>query len=135
MVTKKISRTISINSSIGFRNWLKSTHNVWLRLKRSPKTHYINKLWKFKNSQVAKNILEHTGLIGIALKALALQYTIVSSPIISTPQRGGGTGINKPAPLSRLFWDHGPSTKSLSFSATSYVLTWRASLLSCHWWK
>jgi len=48
---------------------------------------------------------------------------MVSSPIISTPQSGGGTGINKSAPLSRLFWDHGPSTKSLSFSATSYVLT------------
>lgn len=44
-----------------------------------------------------------TGRIGIALNALALQYTIVSSPIISTPHRGGGTGISKSAPLSRLF--------------------------------
>lgn len=48
-----------------------------------------------------------------------------------TPQIGGGTGISKSAPLSRLFWDQGPSTKSLSLRATSYVLTWRASLLSC----
>lgn len=53
--------------------------------------------------EVADTILKRTGLIGIALKALALQYTMVSSPIMSTPQRGGGTGINKSAPLSRLF--------------------------------
>lgn len=56
-----------------------------------------------------------TDLIGIALSALALQYTIVSSPMIRTPHRGEGTGINRSAPLSRLFCDHGPSTKSFSF--------------------
>lgn len=70
-----------------------------------------------KGEQEARKIV--TGLIGIALNAVALQYTIVSSPIIITPPRGMGTGIRSPAPLSRLFCDHGPSTKSLSLSATS----------------
>lgn len=63
-----------------------------------------------------------TGLIGIALNEEPLQYTIVSSPMIITPPKGNGTGISRPAPLSRLFCDHGPSIKSLSLSATSYVL-------------
>ena len=39
-----------------------------------------------------------------------------------TPPSGAGTGIKKPAPLSKLFRDQAPSTKSFSFSATSYSL-------------
>ena len=138
IVTKQISRTIHINSSIGSYNrlgpyqWIRDKRiKLAITGKRTQK--HASKSGKWK--QQAGKLL--TGLIGIALNAVALQYTIVSSPIIITPPRGIGTGIKRPAPLSRLFCAHGPSTKSLSLSATSYVLTCRASLLSwrMNWWN
>ena len=139
MITKQIPRSISIHSSIGSCNWLKhQTHNYTMSqsvFTIITKDCLINKMQCCFFPRCYTNYyrcpLRLTGLMGIALNAVALQYTIVSSPTMMTPHSGGGTGISKSAPLSRLFWDHGPSIKSLSFNETSYVLTWRASLLSC----